>query len=61
MKNRFKLSINGEPAGEYTGLTQVAKKIGCTRAHIYNSIDITRQTNHFTYKKVNYTIIDKLT
>ncbi len=45
-----------EVIGQGTSIEELAKLIGCTRAHIYKAIS----NNSFNYKKITYTILDRL-
>jgi hypothetical protein len=57
-RNRFIL-MNGETkVGEAPSIRELGKLVGCTFQHIYKYIN--ENNTEFTYKKVNYTIIDKL-
>lgn len=53
---RFKLTVNGEEIGRFTNFKEIAEAVGCSFQHVYRKND----TNEFTYKKVTYTIIDRL-
>ena len=57
--NRFIISTNGEKITEVPSMREVARYIGCTYQHMYERLRETK-TNTFKYKKVEYTITDKL-
>lgn len=57
-KNRFIL-MNGETkVGEAPSIRDLGKLVGCTFQHIYKYIN--KEKTQFTYKKITYTIVDKL-
>jgi hypothetical protein len=57
--NRFIISANGEKLTEVPSMTDVSKFIGCTYQHMYYRMKL-KNSNTFKYKKVEYTITDKL-
>jgi hypothetical protein len=57
-KNRFIL-MNGEnKVGESPSIREMAKLVGCSFQNIYQNMN--EDKTQFTYKKITYTIIDKL-
>jgi len=57
--NRFSILIDGELIQEVPSIRGVARFVGCTYQHLYNEMSKTNTTT-FKFKKVQYTIIDKL-
>lgn len=55
-KNRWKLTTNEKTIGEASSMDELAALIGCTKQHIYQRLN----DGKFTYKKITYTVIDKL-
>ena len=54
IKKEYKLIANGfVEIGIAENIEDLAKLIGCSRAHIYKYID---KNNEFTYKKTHYQI-----
>lgn len=55
-KERYILLKENIEIGRATSIIAVGKLIGCTKQHIWNSIN----EGYFTYKKQKYQLIDKL-
>ena len=55
-KNRYKLKREDELLFETSSIRRVAAHLGCTEQHIHKYI----KDGKFSYKKIIYTIIDKL-
>ena len=52
---RFILKKEGIEVGRYQTVKEVADVVGCSFQHVYKN-----KTGFFSYKKVNYQIIDRL-
>lgn len=57
-KNRFILKKGDEIVGEAPSIQKVAELLGITRDHIYKQISADNM--NFKFRKITYTIIDKL-
>lgn len=56
-KIRYILMKGDQRIGTASNYDQVGQLVGCTKAHIYKYLT---DDNTFSYKKINYTILDRL-